>query len=70
MTITMPRRARRISRIAWSLRALTDTWLRIYNSEWPHDSLPRAAAYLLAKAFIDRPVSLCTVYLTGKLRTG
>ena len=50
------------------LRALTDTWLRIYNSERPHDSLGRVPPLtFLAEAFISRSVSLCTVYLTGEL---
>ena len=50
------------------LRALTDTWLRIYNSARPHDSLGRVPPL----TFLPRPssagqVSPCTVYLTGKL---
>ena len=50
------------------LRALTETWLRIYNSERPHDSLGRVPPLtFLAEAFISRAVSLCSVYLTGKL---
>ena len=33
------------------LRALTDTWLRIYNSERPHDSLGRVPPL----TFLPRP---------------
>ena len=35
------------------LRALTDTWLRIYNSERPHDSLGRVPPL----TFLPRPLS-------------
>jgi putative transposase len=35
------------------LRALTDTWLRIYNSERPHDSLGRVPPL----TFLPRPSS-------------
>ncbi len=35
------------------LRALTDTWLRIYNSEGPHDSLGRVPPL----TFLPRPTS-------------
>jgi putative transposase len=36
------------------LRALTDTWLRIYNSERPHDSLGRVPPL----TFLPRPSSV------------
>jgi putative transposase len=40
------------------LRALTDTWLRIYNSERPHDSLGRVPPLMfLPRAFNSRSVS-------------
>ena len=32
-------------------RALTDAWLRIYNGEWPHDSLGRVPPL----TFLPRP---------------
>ena len=53
------------------LRALTDAWLRIYNSERPHDSLGRVPPL----TFLPRPssagsVSYRTVCLTGKLTLG
>jgi len=49
------------------LRALTDTWLRIYNSERPHDSLGRVPPLtFLPRAFMSRKVSLRSVYATGK----
>jgi putative transposase len=35
------------------LRALTDTWLRIYNTERPHDSLGRVPPLM----FLPRPSS-------------
>jgi putative transposase len=35
------------------LRAMTDTWLRIYNSERPHDSLGRVPPL----TFLPRPSS-------------
>jgi putative transposase len=35
------------------LRALTDTWLRIYNSERPHDNLGRVPPLM----FLPRPSS-------------
>ena len=51
------------------LRAPTETWLRIYNSERPHESLGRGAgsqAYNYNRQF----VSMGTVRLTGKLTKG
>ena len=35
------------------LRALTTTWLRIYNEEWPHDSLGRVPPLM----FLPRPTT-------------
>jgi putative transposase len=49
------------------LRALTDTWLRIYPRAAPRQPRPGAAAHVSPEAFTSRPVSLCSVYLTGEL---
>ena len=50
------------------LKALTNAWLRIYNSERPHDSLgPVPPLTFSAEAIIKRSVSIRTVSLTGKL---
>jgi putative transposase len=45
------------------LRALTDTWLRIYNRERPHDSLGRVPPL----TFLPRPSS--TTRSTSQLST-
>ena len=50
------------------LRALTDAWLRVYNSERPHDSLGRVPPLtFLPEAHNGGAVSFRTVSLTGKL---
>ncbi len=43
------------------LRALTDTWLRIYNGERPHDSLGRVPPL----TFLPRPSSPGQSLLAG-----
>ena len=48
------------------LRALTDAWLRIYNSERPHDSLGRVPPL----TFLPRPSSTGAVYLSNCLLDG
>ena len=53
------------------LRALTTPWLQIYNEERPHDSLGLVPPLTFpAEAHNCRAVSLCCVYLTGKLTDG
>ena len=49
------------------LRALTDTWLRIYNSERPHDSLGRVPPLTFLAEASSAGQSPWNVYLTGKL---
>jgi transposase InsO family protein len=50
------------------LRALTDTWLRIYNAERPHDSLGRVPPLIVSpEAYISGTVSCGVVCLTGEL---
>ena len=53
----------RVERRAWNHKLVTNLQQRAASRQpWPG-----AAAHVFAEAFIGRPVSLCTVYLTGKL---
>lgn len=50
------------------LQAITDTWLRIYDRERPHDSPGRKPPLTFsAEAIISGAVSERPVHLTGKL---